>query len=90
MHVCTYTHLYTIVNDGLSALELATTPGWACDIHERSSLTSRFLLYSVKRTSQMMDINILYILQRLCSVLKEKCPNFEFISYMFRASHLSF
>ena len=44
----------SIVNDRLSALELAITPdmchGWASDvalsnIHECSSLTSRFLLY---------------------------------------------
>ena len=46
--------LYAIVNDRLSVLELAITPdmghGWASDvalsnIHERSLLTSCFLLY---------------------------------------------
>ena len=52
--------LYAIVNDQLSALELAITPdmghGWASDvalsnIHERSSLTSRFLLYKNTKVS---------------------------------------
>ena len=52
--------LYAIVNDRLSALELAITPdmdhGWASDvalsnIHERSSLTSRFLLYKNTKVS---------------------------------------
>ena len=49
-----------IVNDRLRALELAITPdmghGWASDvalsnIHERSSLTSRFLLYKNTKVS---------------------------------------
>ena len=52
--------LYDIVNDRLSALELAITPdmghGWASDvalsnIHERSSLTSRFLLFKNTKVS---------------------------------------
>ena len=52
--------LYAIVIDRLSALELAITPdkghGWASDvalsnIHERYSLTSRFLLYKNKTVS---------------------------------------
>ena len=52
--------LYAIVNDRLSALELAITPdmghGWTGDvalsnIHERYSLTSPFLVYKNKKVS---------------------------------------
>ena len=53
--------LYAIVNDRLSALELAITPdmghdGWANDvtlsnIHERSLFTSRFHLYKNTKVS---------------------------------------
>ena len=53
--------VYAIVNDRLSALELAITPaighdGWANDvtlsnIHERSLFTSRFLLYKNTKVS---------------------------------------
>ena len=52
--------LHFLVNDRLSALELAITPdmghGWASDvalsnIHERYSLISRFLLYKNKKVS---------------------------------------
>ena len=52
--------LYAIVIDRLSAVKLAITPdmghGWASDvalsnIHERYSLTLRFLLYKNKKVS---------------------------------------
>ena len=52
--------LYAIVNDRLSALELAITPdmghGWASDvalsnIQKHSSLTSHFLLYKNTKDS---------------------------------------